>query len=215
MEAYKSGWQSIVKPKTFPYDEFDLGPNLQTNKFRPELTIKRHEFEVINSKSLILKCSFFHIDKSSKEARNPLKPRKERMDHSDKPCIIYCHSHSANRLEGSPIVHHALPYFNLCVFDFSGCGHSEGEWVTLGLKEFQDIKAVMGYLEVEMSITNFFLWGRSMGAVSCLLFLAEEAETGGDKYAFGEGREVHAVAYDSPFTDSREMVRNCILSTNF
>lgn len=205
MEAYKSGWQSIVKPSSFNYDEFDLGPNLRSNKFNPKIAINRLEFETLNGKGQSLKCSFFHEELDFDRPLNPLKTREERKDFSNKPCIVYCHSHSANRIEGIPIVHHAIPEFNICVFDFSGCGNSEGEWVTLGLKERDDVKAVLMHLEIGMKIKDFFLWGRSMGAVSCMLMLAEEIENG--KPDDGVERMVHAAAYDSPFTDSKEMVK--------
>jgi pimeloyl-ACP methyl ester carboxylesterase len=32
---------------------------------------------------------------------------------------------------------------DLLSFDFSGCGNSEGQWVTLGWKERDDLRAVL------------------------------------------------------------------------
>lgn len=210
MEIYKQGWESIVKPQSFPYDEFDLGPKVQTSRFNPDITIKRYDFDTVNSASSTLKCSFFHTKIEEDERLALLKSRKERFDHSEKPCIIYCHSHSANRVEGVSIIHQALPDFNVCIFDFSGCGQSEGEFVTLGIKESDDIKSVMTFLEIEMNVRNFFLWGRSMGAVSCLLMLAHQEEEMTQEELefsrFGDTKVIHACAYDSPFTDAKEMV---------
>jgi len=56
------------------------------------------------------------------------------------PCVIYMHGNAGNKMEG-------LEYWkilaeqgiNLCTFDFSGCGNSEGDWVTLGHKEKFDL----------------------------------------------------------------------------
>lgn len=62
---------------------------------------------------------------------------------NDKPMVIYLHSHSANRLEGTHLIHQVLPDFNLCIFDVSGSGHSEGEYVTLGPKESEDLRYLL------------------------------------------------------------------------
>ena len=58
-------------------------------------------------------------------------------------------------------------------FDFSGWGNSEGDWVTLGYKEKLDLKAVIDYLQTEKKVTSIGLWGRSMGAVSSILYMSE------------------------------------------
>jgi len=56
------------------------------------------------------------------------------------PCVIYMHGNAGNKMEGLSYAPHLLPLgINLCSFDFSGCGNSEGEWVTLGHKEKDDL----------------------------------------------------------------------------
>jgi alpha/beta superfamily hydrolase len=52
------------------------------------------------------------------------------------PCVIYLHGNCSSRVEGVQAANVLLP-MNITVFafDFSGCGKSEGEWVTLGYKE--------------------------------------------------------------------------------
>ena len=57
-------------------------------------------------------------------------------------------------------------------FDFSGCGNSEGEWVTLGWKEEKDLQAVIAYLDGLGSVSKIGLWGRSMGAATAMSFMA-------------------------------------------
>jgi alpha/beta superfamily hydrolase len=42
--------------------------------------------------------------------------------------------------------------FNICSFDFSGAGYSEGDYVTLGFFEKDDIKAVVDFLRKEFGI---------------------------------------------------------------
>ncbi|KAH0790468.1 Clan SC, family S9, unassigned serine peptidase [Histomonas meleagridis] len=85
-------------------------------------------------------------------------------------CVIYLHGNVSSQLEGQFLIP------NICVkdiylfcFDFAGCGNSEGEYVSLGYFEKQDIEFLMGRLNQTFDIQSFVLWGRSMGASSALL----------------------------------------------
>jgi len=52
------------------------------------------------------------------------------------PCVIYLHGNCSSRMEGWQAAKVLLPMgMTTFSFDFSGCGKSEGEWVTLGYKE--------------------------------------------------------------------------------
>jgi alpha/beta superfamily hydrolase len=57
-------------------------------------------------------------------------------------------------------------HINVVLFDFSGSGMSEGEYVTLGVRESQDLEDIIEVLYGEGKISDFALWGRSMGAVT-------------------------------------------------
>jgi alpha-beta hydrolase superfamily lysophospholipase len=83
---------------------------------------------------------------------------------------------------------------NLCVFDFSGCGNSEGDWVTLGMKEDKDLKAVIEYIYENKRVSSIVLWGRSMGAVTALHYVAENDGT------------VNAMVLDSGFSSMKLVV---------
>ena len=84
------------------------------------------------------------------------------------------HGLASNTLEAVGILDHLLPNIALCVFDFAGSGRSRGSICTYGLKEHEDIVAVLDRLETE-GFRQFVIWGRSMGAVACLLhgFISE------------------------------------------
>ena len=110
--------------------------------------------------------------------------------------IVYVHSHSGNRLEGLNLLDDLLPDVNLCVFDCSGSGLSDGEYTTLGLKEAEDLKSVIIYLKNHYNVGEIGLWGRSMGAVTCLLYDAK----------LREDIEVSCMVLDSPFTDIRVLI---------
>ena len=52
------------------------------------------------------------------------------------PCVVYLHCNAGNRLEALPIVKYlAINKISLFCFDFSGCGNSDGKYVTLGTNE--------------------------------------------------------------------------------
>jgi len=57
---------------------------------------------------------------------------------------VYCHGNAGNKMEGLAMADVLIPYgMDLLSFDFSGCGNSEGQWVTLGWKEKDDLHAVL------------------------------------------------------------------------
>ncbi|KAG4929136.1 hypothetical protein JHK86_046097 [Glycine max] len=70
---------------------------------------------------------------------------------------------------------------NITVFtlDFSGSGLSDGDYVSLGWHEKDDLKMVVSYLRSNKQISRIGLWGRSMGAVTSLLYGAEDPSIAG------------------------------------
>ena len=92
-----------------------------------------------------------------------------------------------------------LKDYDLCLFDFTGCGNSSGDFVTLGLKESDEITIVLNYLKHKHGYKQFLGWGRSMGAVSWLLALERLHKN-------GQANLVNSVVVDAPFTKARTMV---------
>jgi len=78
---------------------------------------------------------------------------------------------------------------NLLVFDFAGCGMSEGKYVTLGMFEVLDIDIVIKTVENRFPFTALCIWGRSMGAVAAM------------RYAENNPTKVGGLVLDSPFSD--------------
>jgi pimeloyl-ACP methyl ester carboxylesterase len=54
-------------------------------------------------------------------------------------CIVFMHGYGSNRLECTNIIKELPANYALCSFDFSGSGKSEGDLVTYGMKEQEDI----------------------------------------------------------------------------
>ncbi|RVW33583.1 hypothetical protein CK203_080027 [Vitis vinifera] len=96
------------------------------------------------------------------------------------PCVIYCHGNSGCRADANEAAVILLPS-NITVFtlDFSGSGLSDGDYVSLGWHERDDLKVVVSHLRSNKQISRIGLWGRSMGAVTSLLYGAEDPSIAG------------------------------------
>ncbi|RDY00666.1 putative protein, chloroplastic, partial [Mucuna pruriens] len=96
------------------------------------------------------------------------------------PCVIYCHGNSGCRADANEAAVILLPS-NITVFtlDFSGSGLSDGDHVSLGWHEKDDLKMVVSHLRSNKRVSRIGLWGRSMGAVTSLLYGAEDPSIAG------------------------------------
>ncbi|XP_075085610.1 uncharacterized protein LOC107759544 isoform X3 [Nicotiana tabacum] len=114
------------------------------------------------------------------------------------PCVIYCHGNSGCRADASEAAIILLP-LNITVFtlDFSGSGISGGEHVTLGWNEKDDLRAVVEYLQTDGNVSLIGLWGRSMGAVTSLMYGAEDPSIAG-------------MVLDSPFSDLVDLMMELV-----
>ncbi|GAV70593.1 Abhydrolase_5 domain-containing protein, partial [Cephalotus follicularis] len=129
-------------------------------------TYKRQDLELRNARGQTLQCS--HYVPSPFPQDTPL------------PCVIYCHGNSGCRADANEAAVILLPS-NITVFtlDFSGSGLSEGDYVSLGWHERDDLKIAVSYLRSNKQISCIGLWGRSMGAVTSLLYGAEDPSIAG------------------------------------
>ncbi|XP_058114568.1 uncharacterized protein LOC131257752 [Magnolia sinica] len=127
---------------------------------------KRQDLELQNRRSHTLKCS--HYVPSTFPESTPL------------PCVIYCHGNSGCRADANDAAAILLPS-NITVFtlDFSGSGLSGGDYVSLGWHEKDDLNTVVSFLRSNQQISCIGLWGRSMGAVTSLLYGAEDPSIAG------------------------------------
>jgi len=116
-------------------------------------------------------------------------PRQDRKTKELKkfPVIIYLHGNSSSRLEAGNLVSALIEQrISLFCFDASGCGHSDGEYVSLGWHERDDLATVISHLRQSPFCGPIGLWGRSMGAVTALLHVDRDPTLG-------------AICVDSPF----------------
>jgi len=110
------------------------------------------------------------------------------------PCVVYMHGNSSSRLEALEAIPYILPAnMTLFCFDFAGCGISEGEYISLGWHERDDLNMIIEYLRKERRVSTIGLWGRSMGSVTALLH--------GDR-----DPSIAGMVLDSPFSNMKILV---------
>ena len=151
-------WKAIIRPNKDEYNLEELGPFKFEYKGK---CYKRTDFELINKRSKKIMCSFWE-------------PFDEERESPRLPCVIYLHGNSSSRCEVYPEVKFLLER-NITVFsfDFCGCGKSEGEYITLGYYEKKDVHCIVEYLLKSRKVSKIALWGRSMGAVTALMYANE------------------------------------------
>ena len=179
--SYESLWKAIIRPTRDHYTDKDLGPNTFeiNNKF-----YKRTDLCLLNKRNLKLQCSFWE-------------PFDEEREYQRLPCVIYLHGNSSSRCEAVAELKFLLP-LNITVFafDFSGCGRSEGNYISLGFYEKFDVECVVEYLRKSNKVSTIGIWGRSMGAVTAILY------SGGDK---GDS-SIGGIVLDSAFSSLVKLI---------
>ena len=125
-------------------------------------------------------------------------PYDEEREYTRLPCVVYLHGNSSSRCEAIAEIKYLLP-LNITVFsfDFSGCGKSEGEYISLGWFERDDVECVINYLRKTNKVSTIGLWGRSMGAVTAIMY--------GDR-----DPSIAGLILDSPFASLRELIEELV-----
>lgn len=107
-----------------------------------------------------------------------------------KETVIFCHGYGQRR-DVEPFYEILKGMidngYNVLTFDFRRCGESGGKTVTLGIKEVNDLNAVIEFAKVELKQDKIALLGYSMGAVTVL--------------RCGSNPDVSCLIADSPFCD--------------
>jgi pimeloyl-ACP methyl ester carboxylesterase len=105
-------------------------------------------------------------------------------------CIVYAHGLGSNKLEALSIAKSFLKQgYDVCSFDFSSSGRSEGDYTSYGLLEQDDVHAVLATLDNGFRYDKYVLWGRSMGSAAIILSQGSSPH-----------RKVDCLILDSPFS---------------
>ena len=151
VQMAKSGYQelvnAIIRPPRCQYREEHLGPpafSFLGKRFT------RTDFTLCTQRGLNLQCSHWE----------PVERLSDRI-----PVVIYMHGNSSARVEVLPQLTCLLALgVAVFAFDFAGSGKSDGDHVTLGYYEREDLMCVVAHLRATDVVSTIALWGRSMGA---------------------------------------------------
>lgn len=178
--GYDQLWKAMIQPPRHTYHLEDLGP---TKIYYDNGVFCRDDFTLDSGNSGKVAVSFFRPDGV--------------RDTKQMPCVVYLHSQGGCRLEGKFLIERCLSQgISLCLFDFLGCGRSEGQYVSLGHFEHLQVERVINHLTDTYSIGSVGLWGRSMGAVTAIL------------YAKQNSYRVNSMVLDSPFSSLKKLVQD-------
>lgn len=144
----------VIRPPRAGYSRRELGDK---NFSVDDVRATRTDLELVNERGLRLQCSHFE-------------PVRE-ADAPAAPCVVYLHGNGSCRVEATMLLGHLIPYgLSLFAFDFSGSGRSDGEYISLGVNEKDDVGAVVKHLVEERKVPRVALWGHSMGAATALMY---------------------------------------------
>eukprot|EP00986_Skeletonema_menzelii_P015459 scaffold11797_cov144-Skeletonema_menzelii.AAC.4 len=123
-------------------------------------------------------------------------PRSRTLER--RPVLIYLHGNSSSRTEVIPQLGHLLALgLAVVAFDFSGSGRSEGDFVSLGYYEREDLQTVINYLRASGTVSSIALWGRSMGAATALMYGSRD-------------NTISCMILDSPFIDLATLAQELV-----
>ena len=177
--TYENCWKFIIRPPRDDYLISELDFDLYQIQ-KSDFIYIREDYSILSKQGFLMECSFFRADLSK---RKPF----------IRPVIIYLHGNSSSRVEGKKLAYYLLNKgFDLFVFDFPGCGKSEGEYISLGFHEKDDVGIIVDFIEKFPGVGNIGIWGRSMGAATALMYSHMD-------------KRIKAMCVDSPFAVFRDL----------
>eukprot|EP00198_Chlamydomonas_reinhardtii_P001120 XP_001690455.1 predicted protein [Chlamydomonas reinhardtii] len=145
----------------------------------------REDLTLVNKRGMRLQCSHYF-------------PKHVRGRDGRLPCVIYCHCNSGSRRDAEEAICVLIPRgVSVFALDFAGSGLSEGQWVTLGAEEVDDVEAAVEHLRGSGRVSTLGLWGRSMGAVTALLYAQRDPSIAG-------------MVLDSPFSRLTDLMMEIV-----
>lgn len=142
-KSYQSLVNAIIRPPRCEYDMTKLGP-VQFDFCGK--TFQRKDFMLRNPRGLHFCCSLWE-------------PLSTDRQSAVLPCVIYMHGNSSSRMEALSALSLVLSIgATLLSIDFAGSGRSEGDYVSLGAFEKDDLQVtrLSNILNVQLILDNFF-----------------------------------------------------------
>ncbi|KAL3941017.1 MAG: hypothetical protein SGBAC_004558 [Bacillariaceae sp.] len=178
--GYQELVNAIIRPPRADYKMEALGPPAFTFCGK---RFTRTDFTLRTKRGYNLECSHWE----------PVERVVDRI-----PVVIYMHGNSSARVEVLPQLSYLLSLgVAVFSFDFAGSGKSDGEYVSLGYYEREDLACVIAHLRATNVVSTIALWGRSMGAATSLMF--------GDR-----DPSIACMILDSPFADLSQLAEELV-----
>ncbi|KAJ8611943.1 hypothetical protein CTAYLR_004376 [Chrysophaeum taylorii] len=186
--------RAIIRPPRADYNVARLGPRRFNFCSR---TFVRNDSVLVNTRGLALRCSHWQPHGVDRVAQKL-------------PCVVFLHGNSSSRLEALNQLPVCLGMgMTLFAFDFAGSGKSEGKYVSLGWWEKEDLRVIIEHLREGGTTSSIALWGRSMGAVTALLYQIYDKPPPPPPVR-NECCPVDALVLDSPFSDFCKLAQELV-----
>ena len=119
---------------------------------------KRKDYDLTSSMGHIMKCSY-------------IEPEMTNRTKDEMPLVLYLHGNGSSRVEKINMIEELLKKdLNMFLSDFPVGGLSEGDYISLGFHEKDDIAIIVDFIETIPGLGNIGIWGRSMGNPTGLLY---------------------------------------------
>eukprot|EP00443_Scrippsiella_acuminata_P126973 CAMPEP_0115700782 /NCGR_PEP_ID=MMETSP0272-20121206/67602_1 /TAXON_ID=71861 /ORGANISM="Scrippsiella trochoidea, Strain CCMP3099" /LENGTH=347 /DNA_ID=CAMNT_0003141309 /DNA_START=31 /DNA_END=1071 /DNA_ORIENTATION=- len=179
-QGYEELVNLVIRPPRMNYSPAsDLGPASFSHCGK---RFRREDLEIVNSRGHKVACSWWKFE-------------PEDMPATQLPCVIYLHGNASCRIAAFELLRHLLPVaVTVFAMDFSGSGLSDGDYVSLGFFEREDVEAAVAHLRGSGMVSTVGLWGHSMGAATALLY--------GDR-----DPSIAGMVLDSAFADLMQLVK--------
>jgi pimeloyl-ACP methyl ester carboxylesterase len=190
VETAKKGYEqlvhAIVRPPRASYKISHLGPDSFTFCKR---RFVRDDSTLLTERGLKIQCSHWLPEGNA---------------HPLDFVVVYMHGNASARVE----VLQQLSYWlslglSVCSFEFAGSGTSDGDYVSLGYYEREDLATVVAHLRARLGASvKIALWGRSMGAATALMYASREAQL--------PIQNVKCLILDSSFSDLVQLAEEMV-----
>lgn len=178
--GYQELVNAIIRPPRADYKMEALGPPAFTFCGK---RFTRTDFTLQTKRGYNLECSHWE----------PVERITDKI-----PIVIYMHGNSSARVEVLPQLSYLLSMgVAVFSFDFAGSGKSDGEYVSLGYYEREDLSCVVAHLRATNVVSTIALWGRSMGAATALMFGSRDPS-------------IACMILDSPFADLTQLAEEMV-----
>jgi len=178
--GYQELVNAIIRPPRADYKMEALGPPAFTFCGK---RFTRTDFTLKTKRGFNLECSHWE----------PVERITDKI-----PIVIYMHGNSSARVEVLPQLSYLLSMgVAVFSFDFAGSGRSDGEYVSLGYYEREDLSCVVAHLRATNVVSTIALWGRSMGAATSLMFGSRDPS-------------IACMILDSPFADLTQLAEEMV-----